>query len=496
MNASWAVRIIGGRALPSFPQSNHDCAVDWKVLPMARLRKKLMKQVGDQTKQEIVTLVGTRYSESTERSIKMAQRGDSHEYPVRNKNGDLVFSAIADWDTDDVWEWIGLVRSGLQPSYSDFEDLRRIYADSGGTSCAVVSDAITEGAKKARGDSCGARTGCVTCVAVKNDKSLTAMLEGDPKRYGYMAGANKLREFIVNTQWDFGRRQCIGRTIDDDGMIAIRPDVYSPAMCLELLRYALSIDADERESSYKAGLSGPRLELVSIQALVAIDCLWSLQGMHKPFQAIKEYIDIVENGIRYAVPEIPEYPRSPMPASRYLYVGKYWDQQYGSILGLRNPILEMVNDPDSAGGCMGTRTLKNGKIVMDVETESTFDVDLEGAYLALEFEIDRMMEMHNNSKDNVGLTRGYLWWVQMGVVSLSPQQVNIHDNILQRTYFKERMGIAGPNIKREYLLSLVEQTEENSSVSEELAPADIGTTEQIDLFSMLDEEEDESPVLA
>jgi DNA sulfur modification protein DndC len=233
LNSSWAVQIISGRKLPSFPQTNQDCSVDWKVKPMASLRKRLMKGVIARTGQEAVTLVGTRYEESVARAKKMKDRGDTHLAPTRNKDGDLVFAALADWSTDEIWEWIGMTRSGLLNSYSDFNDLNRLYADAGGTSCSVVSDTITEGIKKARGQ-CGARFGCGVCCAVQNDKSLTTMIGGDRKRYGYMSPLNKLREFIVNTQWDFSRRQWVGRTIDRNGMIAIRPDNYSPATCLEL----------------------------------------------------------------------------------------------------------------------------------------------------------------------------------------------------------------------------------------------------------------------
>ena len=111
-----------------------------------------------------------------------------------------------------------------------------------------------------------------------------------------------------------------------------------------------TIDVEEYEAAHKTGLSGPRFELVPLQSLVAIDCLWSLQGMHKPFQAIKEFADVVQNGMRYPVPDLPEYPRTPMPRTRHLYVGQHWEQRYGATLGLRNPILELVNDSDNVGG--------------------------------------------------------------------------------------------------------------------------------------------------
>lgn len=484
LNSSWAVQIISGRKLPSFPQTNQDCSVDWKVKPMASLRKRLMKDVIARTGQEAVTLVGTRYEESVARAKKMKDRGDTHLAPTRNKDGDLVFAALADWSTDEIWEWIGMTRSGLLNSYSDFNDLNRLYADAGGTSCSVVSDTITEGIKKARGQ-CGARFGCGVCCAVQNDKSLTTMIGGDRKRYGYMSPLNKLREFIVNTQWDFSRRQWVGRTIDRNGMIAIRPDNYSPATCLELLRYALTIDAEEREAAYIAGLP-PRFELVPLKSLVAIDAIWSLQAMHRPFQAIKEYVDIAEKGIRYTIPDVTEYPRTPMPATRYLYVGDTWDSGNDLFSGMRDFTMEMLHSSDIVGGCMGNRTLKSGKIVLDVETEDSFDVDIEGACLAMDYEIDRMMEMYEKSNGKARLTEGYRWWIRMGTIALSPQQVSMHDEILKRSSFKEKMGLAGSNIDMDYIFSLTESLGDRTIPTEPLKFAtEFKKENQLDIFSFV-----------
>ena len=61
ISSSWLLRIVGGRAMPSFPESNSDCSSEWKVIPMQRLRKKLLAQLHIETKAEAVTLLGTRF---------------------------------------------------------------------------------------------------------------------------------------------------------------------------------------------------------------------------------------------------------------------------------------------------------------------------------------------------------------------------------------------------------------------------------------------------
>lgn len=73
------VRVIGGRALPPFPGTNGDCTIDWKVSPMRRLRKKVLRRLqsrgGHGPRPEPVVLLGTRYDESAVRSQNMRERG-------------------------------------------------------------------------------------------------------------------------------------------------------------------------------------------------------------------------------------------------------------------------------------------------------------------------------------------------------------------------------------------------------------------------------------
>ena len=70
LNDSWAVRIISGRALPTFANSSaRDCAIDWKLVPQQRQRKRIFKEL--KTIGEPIVCVGTRYEESASRSIRM-----------------------------------------------------------------------------------------------------------------------------------------------------------------------------------------------------------------------------------------------------------------------------------------------------------------------------------------------------------------------------------------------------------------------------------------
>lgn len=437
----WAVRVIGGRALPPFPGTNRDCTADWKIAPMRKLRTRALKLLEEKcgAPVEPVVLLGTRYAESTSRSASMRERGESDVQIRRgiDESGSpshLFLSPIAYWSTDDVWEYLGLARAKVIDAYSDFDETFRVYADAMGSSCVIVGeDMSTKQSSKA----CGARHGCALCTLTGSaDKSMENMLTQD--RYAYMRGLNKLRNFLANTRWDLDRRSWLGRTIKD-GYVRIAPDAYSPAMMEELLRYCLTIDQREREAAHKAGIH-PRFQLVSLQHLFAIDAMWSLQGFHRPFHALKIYDDIIENRQRFDVPDLKEFPRLSAPPARFLYVGENWDEgERLAYTGLRSAVVEMVKREED--GCMGTRTLKDGRQVMDINTAELFDINAETACFVLDDRRALLREYHDNPRSHS--TEAYMYYARLGMLSIRSGLQGEVDTILRRTNFKQRHGIAG-----------------------------------------------------
>lgn len=100
------------------------------------------------------------------------------------------------------------------------------------------------------------------------------MIEGEPRRYGYMRPLAALRDFIAHNQYDWSSRRFIGRTIRE-GFITIAADIYAPSMLAELLRYSLSA---QRATG---------IEIVSAAQLIAIDARWSLYVTAPPFSALR-----------------------------------------------------------------------------------------------------------------------------------------------------------------------------------------------------------------
>lgn len=488
------------------------------------------------------------FAESPQRFQKMTERGEDWRVPVRSESGNLVLSSIANFTEDDVWEVIGEVMNGLISTYSDFTDLYNLYREGGGGGCVITFSEIskTNGEANKKAGGCGARFGCAVCTRVKNDKSLMSMIELEPEKYGYMRGVNALREYLINTRWDFNRRMWVGRSITS-GWIAIQPDSYSPEFCLELLRICLTLDAREIVAAGKLGLRS-RFTLVPLKALVMIDSIWSMQGYHKPFQAMKVWDEVMNQGLRFEIPQTQTFLRKAMPETRYFHVGKDWDdgEFYGA--GLHCSVTDIYSESGWNNGCMGHSTLlpkskdetlyffstkydnmaelpdgavvglpsledviqvendypnlkckqargKSTKVLQDlsdgiydavmipskklskrqmataqqigdasiddgntisvlnVETSDELDVDNEGASLAMNFEFEDMLKKNAAASDSFGLTAGYRWWLQMGIISVNEKQLRKIDSVLRRTSFKERNGLAGANYKLDDVLS-------------------------------------------
>lgn len=438
----WAVRVIGGRALPPFPGTNRDCTLDWKISPMKKLRKAVLKHLAARAKgsdqPEPVVLLGTRYDESEVRAANMRERGESDVQVRRGldekgNHSHLFLSPIAWWSTDDVWMYLGLARGGAIEAYSDFDDTFRIYADAMGTSCVVVAEDMSKAMKASK--ACGARHGCSLCTVASVDQSMENMLSGD-ERYGYMRGLNQLRNFLTATRWDMGRRSWLGRTIKD-GYVRIAPDAYSPAMMEELLKYALTIDQREREAASDLGIRA-RFQLVNIEQLFAIDAMWSLQAYHRPFHALKIYDDVCK-GARYDVPVVTAPPKQPDFPVRYLHVGRDWeDGDAQRYTGLNSAVHELASF--DGGSCMGVKELADGRTVMDVNTAPLMEVDVEAAYFVLD-EIDDLLQKHDDPRYDP--TEGYHYYMRLGMISIKSGLQGEVDEILRRSAFKVRNGIAG-----------------------------------------------------
>ncbi|UEC01671.1 phosphoadenosine phosphosulfate reductase domain-containing protein [Burkholderia vietnamiensis] len=417
---SFAVRVIGGRALPAFPDSRRDCTSSWKRVPSERVLRQLAQELRRSGWREPVLMTGVRRDESTVRAGSIARRGEQAAQLWTDQEGRLRLSPLLDWTTDDVWSYLGLCRQGAIAAYSNFDDVLRVYQDAGGSSCVVVADAEMERYAKP----CASRFGCWACTAVREDRSLRQMIEGEPGRYGYLRPLAALRDFIAYTQYDWSRRQYIGRTIKN-GFISIAADTYAPSMLAELLRYALSAQ------------KATGIEIVSAAQLIAIDARWSLYALAPPFSALRIWQE-VEQGRRWQPPAVTPFPKTPVPRYGLIHVGEDWDDEIRSdlvVTGLRDSAWELFGD--SCGPAR--RTLRNGRTVIDVEL--TAEVDEESAWLFLDFEAERLLGGRAEFEDD--WTLGYRTYLRYGLVQPGKGQSRLIDSILRRSQWRQRHQLHG-----------------------------------------------------
>ncbi|MGT2509627.1 hypothetical protein [Cupriavidus basilensis] len=110
--STFQVKVLTGRALPSFPGLHGDCSFDLKIGPQRAFRKQLFRSLAERGAAAPVTCLGTRFDEGARRASNMRQRGESADRPASNKDGELVLSPIAHFNSDDVWETIALYGGG------------------------------------------------------------------------------------------------------------------------------------------------------------------------------------------------------------------------------------------------------------------------------------------------------------------------------------------------------------------------------------------------
>jgi len=444
LNDTWAVRIISGRALPTFANSStRDCSTSLKVVTQERQRKAALKELA--AVDQPVVMVGTRFDESGARYTRMMQRGEHDSdiwvQEVRNGAGKLVreelrLSPICFFSQEDIWVILAELQTDARESYTDAVAIWEAYQDGGNSSCAVVSDDFMKQNSKA----CGARFGCWSCAAVGRDKSLEAMIESDPK-YEFMRGLNRLQRFIVDTQYDTSRRQWLGRTVTKDGYLPVAPDAYSPAMQRELLRYALTLDKLEARAAARLGIK-PRFTVVSLEQLVAIDIIWSLNG-HQPraFEAMHIWEDVYQRGRNYFPPEVNAASfEKKMPAPRWLYVGKDYDSDAGysdMYSGGRNIMADLT--AVGADGCAHNIELGDGRVVMASDVTPFFEVDPEGAELFLAFDLleERVHERPEASDPG----EAFRHYQVLGTFSTSRRHQSVQDDMLRRADWRRRHGL-------------------------------------------------------
>lgn len=454
------VQVLAGRTIAIFPENGGKCSEMLKVAPLTQQKRRLRKRFG---LDGMVTLIGTRLDESQVRGRAMRERGESAIEPTVNDQGEHILSPIMHWTTDHIFEYLGYVKAGLIESYSDFDELLEVYRGANGGACELAI--LANG--KAPSTACGARTGCVVCLraaplragkdgeaAPRREESLNNMVKEE--QYAYMAGLARFRDYLAACHYDPGKRSWLGRTVEDDGTIAISPGAYSPDHCRDLIAMALTLDAEEAEAAYELGIE-PRFTLLRPEDVVGIDFIANRYGRSQGLMACSLWKAVYVEGQRFPVPADPKpYPKAPFPAPvRVKIRNEGYDSQYDALFaGLRDVEAAMVGVEDLV-------EKKDGRVYSGGAGGNEFRVDPEGAELFLGFELDRALERYAN--DDVAPMSVCHYFLRLGTVELHKGGHAETDRIMRLGSFIHRSGLRGVLNDRS---ALIERLASNVPVTE------------------------------
>ncbi len=339
LSERWWVGIIGGDQMPSFPDGRAHCSVDMKIAPMSRAIKAIQKEVASRGFRGPVTLLGTRFDESRVRGASMMARGESSRALREATVGGVTcqsLSPICEWSAESVWAYLqGAGTSGRYPGYRrSFNEIYALYDAAAGGECVLVE--TQDQVRKAEG--CGSgRFGCHQCARVKRDRSVENMLL--LPEFEYLRPLHDLREYMRLTRFGLQRRRWLGRSIDDEtGALAVFPNAYSAEECASLLRMVLTIDRQERERAASES-QDPRFQNLTLEDVVAIDFRWSMNGLHRPHEALRIWREIGMGRGLLDVPHVHESPKVEIPDADRLP----GDQaSWNSLWGRRDVMLESL----------------------------------------------------------------------------------------------------------------------------------------------------------
>ncbi|ELM1533934.1 phosphoadenosine phosphosulfate reductase family protein [Salmonella enterica] len=455
--SSWTGRILTGRGLPTFTNSNaRQCTHELKISAAQRAKAEYLRD--KRIKGRVCLMLGSRDAESATRAGNIARKNGSAAQVVKKRGGDGELYPVKNWLASDIWEY--LLSSGASPHYP-----LPSYLDSNKETAEMYRSATGEcvwtAPDKRQSDSCGARFGCWSCQAVGLDKSMQTLLTSDPDRYGYMEYLNRIQRFLAKRRYAWEDRHPVGRTIYGNGFIKIQPDVYSPQFLERLLFICCSVDYTEQrraDALYDQLLSGeiedtehnrrmaePQFRIVNEAALIHIDFMWGFHHFNsRPFRALEIYHNVWSLGMTDLLEDEPDMvavERTPIPPPLWVKVSKWGDDSLFS--GLADPMAEMgyfdgANDPRAS---RTIRTSAGVKRVVDFCDEDELSVDPDSAEFIVWEEYPRLIKQARNGLDTPGSAAQF--YLRFGVIQIAAGKAAMYDRMMERGQTLHRLQLSG-----------------------------------------------------
>lgn len=228
------------------------CTSNMKIKPSRARIAEITSKHGS-----VILLLGTRLDESSDRKKRMVNR--TRNFRGLNPHHDIpnayVLTPIADWATEEVWEY--LYENNPPPWERPHDTMLSLYRQAGGGECPVVMDLNTP--------SCGgSRFGCWTCTVVKLDKSMEGFLESGLE---WMQPLNKFRNWLKIIREDKSKREQVRRNGENG------PGPFTPAAREEILTELFEREKDMNERLTELGM--PPRTLIEDDDIRYIQGLWS-----------------------------------------------------------------------------------------------------------------------------------------------------------------------------------------------------------------------------
>lgn len=247
---SFWVNLIG-KGYPTPNNAFRWCTERLKIKPTSRLMLEQVDEFG-----EAVILIGTRKKESASRAKSMKKHEIKGKRLTKHPTqpNTFMYAPIRNLELDEVWYIINTMES---PWGSDNAELFKIYSEASADDyeCPTV---VTNNEHKSCGQS---RFGCWVCTVVKEDKSMTALINNG---LTWLSPLLKFRNQLAEERNIIENRLPTRRNKTEaiNGMGS-----YTPVYRADLLRRLL-------ETQKEVQILKPNLELITNQELIAIQVIW------------------------------------------------------------------------------------------------------------------------------------------------------------------------------------------------------------------------------
>ncbi len=247
---SFWVNLIG-KGYPAPNNAFRWCTERLKIKPTQRFIIEQVDEFG-----EAVILIGTRSAESASRAKSMKKHAIKGKRLTKHPTqpNTFMYAPIRHLMLEEVWYVINTMPS---PWGADNNELFQIYADASADDyeCPTV---VTDKEHKSCGQS---RFGCWTCTVVKQDKSMSALIENG---LTWLKPLLKLRNELAEERNIIENRMPQRRN-GTDAINGMRP--YFPQYRASVLHRLLKAQKEVQKEK-------PHVELITNQELIAIQTIW------------------------------------------------------------------------------------------------------------------------------------------------------------------------------------------------------------------------------